>query len=182
MIKIHSQNKGFTLIETLVAIFILTLAIAGGFSTISSGLKSAYLAKNQVTAFYLAQDAFEYLRNIRDTYKLEDINNGTFSAWSDFQALIDDCTKGKPCIVDTTNSSGFGSDITGCVGICSKLKYSTGTHFYNHNTTSNDSIFTRSFYANTISDHEIAIVVSVSWKEGIGTKTFTIQNVLSDWQ
>lgn len=65
-----SQHKGFTLIETLVAIFILVIAVTGPISAAQNSLKAAFLARDQVTAFYLAQDAIEYLINIRDTNAL----------------------------------------------------------------------------------------------------------------
>lgn len=63
-------NKGFTLIETLVAIFILTIAIAGPLTIASRSLNSALIAKDQMTAQYLAQDAIEYIRYARDTNSL----------------------------------------------------------------------------------------------------------------
>lgn len=177
----HKQS-GFTLIETLVAILILTLAIAGGFSTISNGLRSAYLAKNQVTAFYLAQDIFEHLRYVRDSYDLENIDSG--DGWDKFNNLILKCTNTAPCKADTTNESLFDYGITS-YNNNDFLKYDEDlidpTHFYNYSKGSN-SIFKRSFYVKKISPHEIAVIVNVEWNQGfVGTKRLNIQTTLTNW-
>jgi prepilin-type N-terminal cleavage/methylation domain-containing protein len=75
--RILKQARGFTLVETLVAVLLLTVAIAGPLTIISKSLITALVAKDQVTAFFLAQDAVEYVRFVRDTNKLQD------SAWRD---------------------------------------------------------------------------------------------------
>jgi prepilin-type N-terminal cleavage/methylation domain-containing protein len=60
------QQKGFTLVETLVAISILMLAILGPLSIASAGLRNSIYARDQITAFYLAQEGIEYVRYARD--------------------------------------------------------------------------------------------------------------------
>jgi prepilin-type N-terminal cleavage/methylation domain-containing protein len=70
MINRNIRTNGFTLIETLVAILILTIAIAGPLTIASRSLNSALIAKDQMTAQYLAQDAIEYIRYARDTNSL----------------------------------------------------------------------------------------------------------------
>jgi prepilin-type N-terminal cleavage/methylation domain-containing protein len=57
-------SSGFTLIETLVAIFILVLATTGPLSFAQSGLRASFVARDQVVAFYLAQDAIETIKNL----------------------------------------------------------------------------------------------------------------------
>lgn len=62
-----AQQKGFTLIETLLAVMLLTSAIAGPLTIAAQGLTSSLVAKDQITAFYLAQDAMEHVRFVRDS-------------------------------------------------------------------------------------------------------------------
>lgn len=68
--KINNKNGGFTLIEMLVAVLLLTTAIAGPLTIASKGITASIVAKDQVTAFNLAQDAIEYVRFKRDTNRL----------------------------------------------------------------------------------------------------------------
>src|SRR6185437_13507555 len=60
-------NKGFTLIETLVAVLLLSIAIVGPMTIAQKGLQTALISKDQATAFNLAQDAIEFVRFARDT-------------------------------------------------------------------------------------------------------------------
>ena len=60
------DKKGFTIIETLVAITILMISIAGPLTIAQKGFNAGIYAKDQVTASYLAQDAMEYIKNVRD--------------------------------------------------------------------------------------------------------------------
>jgi Tfp pilus assembly protein PilV len=62
----NDRKAGFTLVETLVAISVLMLAVTGPLFYASESLKAATYARDQITAFYLAQDAFEQIRKIRD--------------------------------------------------------------------------------------------------------------------
>lgn len=69
--------KGFTLIEIIVATFLLTVGTIGGFSLIQKTISFTSISSSQLTAFYLAQEGIEIIRNIRDTNYLEG------SAWDD---------------------------------------------------------------------------------------------------
>lgn len=67
MSKIFNKNKrGFTLIEALVAISILMVAVASPMVIAQKGLSSAVFSKDQMIAYYLAQDAMELIKNLRD--------------------------------------------------------------------------------------------------------------------
>src|SRR6185369_6180494 len=68
--KTNTTHSGFTIIETLVAIAILMIAIAGPLTVAQKGLTSSIYARDQMIASYLAQDAIEYVKNVRDSDKL----------------------------------------------------------------------------------------------------------------
>ena len=61
-----TSQAGMTLIETLVAITILTVAIVSPMSLTMQSLSASYYARDQVIAFNLAQEAIESLRARRD--------------------------------------------------------------------------------------------------------------------
>src|SRR3989344_7138561 len=56
---------GFSLIETIVAISIMILAIIGPMTTAQKGFTSAEYSKDQMKAYYLAEEALEYVHYIR---------------------------------------------------------------------------------------------------------------------
>ena len=75
--------KGFTLIETLVAITILVLSVGGPLYSAGRSLAVARGASNQLTASYLAQEGIEYVREMRDNEYLiaNAANPGTASGF-----------------------------------------------------------------------------------------------------
>ena len=162
-------NTGFTLIETLVAISILLLSISAPLTIASRGLASSYFARDQITAFYLAQDAVEYVRNTRDNNFLSGAN------W--LNGLPD--TDGALFTVDTTD--GVMALCPG--GVCATLDYNNSTGFYSHDDPSGSaSIFTRSVSIQTINANEVIISVSISWSAGTFSRTFSIKENILSWQ
>ena len=61
----RNQN-GFTIVETLVAIAILMIAIAGPLTAANKAYTAAINARNQAVAYNLAQEALEYISNQKD--------------------------------------------------------------------------------------------------------------------
>lgn len=60
------MNKGFTIIEVAVSVFILTVAIIGVYSAFSIVVILALDNSDRFIAAYLAQEGIEIIRNIRD--------------------------------------------------------------------------------------------------------------------
>lgn len=65
------MNKGFTLIELIVAIFILAMGTVGAFILIQKTIAFTSISSSQLQASYLAQEGIEIIRNIRDTNYLK---------------------------------------------------------------------------------------------------------------
>lgn len=59
MFQIARDKKGFTLIETFVAISILLIAVMGPLQMFSKAIADGLYAKNQTIAYYLAQEGIE---------------------------------------------------------------------------------------------------------------------------
>jgi prepilin-type N-terminal cleavage/methylation domain-containing protein len=59
-------NKGFTLIESMIAIALIVSGITGLMVLVNRSMGFANLAFNQLTAANLAQEGIELVRNIRD--------------------------------------------------------------------------------------------------------------------
>jgi len=81
-----ASNTGFTLVETLVAITILSLAVTGSFFTANNALVAAATSRDRLTASYLAQEGIEQVRKLRDDAYLDAYRRGATDAWANFLA------------------------------------------------------------------------------------------------
>jgi prepilin-type N-terminal cleavage/methylation domain-containing protein len=183
MIKENKQNnkKGFTLVETLVAIFILVLSITGPMSAASSSLQASFIARDQVVAFYLAQDVFEFIKNFRDREAL---------SGEDWKDTLNSCisSTGMQCNIDSFNSAflpncGNGSLTSDPDSLkCPNLEVD-GNGMYVANGDS-QSKFKRVMFINDVTPDETEITVVIEWT----TNTFltprrriVVQENIYDW-
>jgi len=158
---------GFTLIETLVAITILISAVAGPMVLVQKSLSSANLSKDQVTSFYLAGEAIEYIRNKRDENTLSGVS------WTNG---ISQCID-KKCAVDAVNDT-----ITQCSNDCPNLQFDQINGFYGYNSEWSESEFNRFIEIKNINEDELSISVTISWKSGSFMRSFSIKENLFSWQ
>lgn len=174
--------RGFTLIESLVAITLLMVAIVAPMALTSQSLRSAYYARDQITAFYLAQEAIEALRAIRDGQILQITQSANPSGLNIFGPipLNDD-----PFIVDA-HKTDLAASIFSCSsspynGTCPPLQ--TDTTLYGYQSGWTDTNFTRTITAHTVgSGDEIHITVTVTWATGaFQTRTFSISENMYRW-
>jgi prepilin-type N-terminal cleavage/methylation domain-containing protein len=184
--NIISSQKGFTLLETLIGIAIVLVAITATFGATQSGLQSAVESRDQIAAFYLAQEGIEYIRNVRDT------NGINSQPWLTGIAAIatDPCFPGKSCIVDAVKSQT--NPPTACSGgislPCPYLRQdlttgSTTYGMYGYTSTGPNpwtlTKFNRQIQIQTVSVNEVAVTVTMKWGNG---KTFVARESMFDWQ
>ena len=65
-------HKGFSLLELIITILVVSIGILGTYSVVSYTLSAIGLSSSRLTAAYLAQEGIEIVRNIRDTNWLEE--------------------------------------------------------------------------------------------------------------
>lgn len=203
--KFKIRKKGLTMVETLVAISILTIAVIGPLGIIAQALHTSYYTRDQMTAYYLAQEAIEYVKNLRDNQgiKITDayINNktdpgpwlnGVVSPSSD---IDDPITK-----VRVNNSGSIVSYKYSLVkenGLYKFIPYSdtdflkVSNGIYGDITSANatTSIFKREIYFVKVSPsatnnpdypQEFTMVVNVYWKSGSYPITLTLKENLTN--
>ena len=78
----YNKKDGFTLVETLVALFIFSVSVITTMSVVSGGIANTNYAKNKVISEYLAQEGIEYVKNLRDSSVL--YTTDTQTGWNDF--------------------------------------------------------------------------------------------------
>ena len=191
-----NDERGFTIMETLVAIFILLISITGPMVFSQNGLRAAFQSRDQITAFYLAQDAIEFIKNRRDHNVLEP--NSVGFGWLDG---LEDCIAEDlgdfGCTINTSlvdgnivACNGFGSD-PGCLGNNedgsqdNKLRINSDGYFINTLAGSvEESTFARNIYIReTEAGREAEIVVKVRWTshDTIGVRDVTVVEYIYNW-
>ena len=194
--KNQKQQFGFTLVETLVAVLILSLSIGGLLSLAAGGFFSVRYARSQIVANNLLQESLEYIRNSRDTSFIQGLS------WEDWQDTLqtdtsgiqtgidsDGCFSSDGCIVNPYSS---GSKVKMCSGLCPNLYYYPDNGFYGYNvsypftpnTPPYQSSFTRKIvitpsFANT---DQVIVTGSITWLNGSSPKTLSQKILITNWK
>lgn len=180
--KIQFRKKmGFTLIETLISITILTTSIAAPLVLAGKSLKTVNLIEEKTIAFYLAQDAFEYVINKKITNKLNfiDFLDGLSECQTHQRAL-------NGCFIDVINNI-----ITPCLRLeCSRgVLYKGTSGDYDHSNDPDDirTLFTRSIKIKTITENingtilEAEVEVKVKWKNSGKDQESVLKSHITNW-
>jgi Tfp pilus assembly protein PilV len=183
--------KGFTLIETLIAVFLLITAIAGPLTIASKGLTATQVAKDQFIAFYLAQDAMEQVRFMRDSACLAaGIQTGGCPTGT-WLASLDECVStdlSRACIMDTTKAPTDIDAIVTCgsVTTCATMNYNTVTNQFTYSGgTPTTQRFKRSIQIKRAAGaDEALVVVEVSWTTiaGVTRAPVVVREQIFRWQ
>ncbi|HEC94179.1 MAG TPA: prepilin-type N-terminal cleavage/methylation domain-containing protein [Candidatus Kaiserbacteria bacterium] len=189
--------KGFTLIETLVAIAIIMIAITGPFAATENSINAATIAHDKSTATFLAQEGIEYIHAIRDKVYIKECfsNSGVnCSGWWNIFTIgpgydVLQCVGTTPCTLDMTKSQydnlpPFTSNgaLSSCsVGTCGQL-YITPTYAYTTSALGNTkTIFSRKIVTTNLGSNAIKVKVTVTWGWHGGTQSITATDVLTSW-
>lgn len=156
--------KGFTLIEVIVSIAILSVVSAGVMFSISLSLNSAARIKNNLIAANLSQEGLEIVRGIRDQdWHLgnsfgSSLSNGTYAVDWNSQSLLS-----FPDAFLKIDSNGF-------------YNYSSGQ----------DTIFKRKIIIENSGQNPATVEkvarVEVSWQEKSSPKTIQAELHLFNWR
>ncbi len=177
------KQKGFTLVETLVALSIFSSAIVGMIVITSQGINDTVYAKNKLIATALSQEGIEVVRNIRDSSLLADPTG--LNGWTDFLATISDCTTGA-CTIDPLYQDIASLNISECASPedC-HLKRDTSLSSYGYYETQgagNESPYMRTIEINELDPNTVEIVCTVSWLQGSGgLKEVVSREHLMNW-
>lgn len=155
------NQKGFTLVEALVALVILSTALVPVLYFSNQSVNIAFIIRDDLIGANLAQEGIEVIRNIRDTN------------WYNGLAFDNN-------IVDGAYRVSWDSIGLLLPGGNPVLKVDNGLYNYS---TGTDTIFTRTITITRLSAVELRIVSQVSWPlRGNNTKTVRVEEHLFDWR
>ena len=178
-------TTGFTLVESLVAVSILMLSILATFTAAQNSIHSSILAKDQTTAFYLIQEAMEYIRNIRDENALQSISSvssgGPIINWLTglSNQASDPCYFGKTCRVDSP--AKVATACSGDFGSCSVLNQDSTSGLFGY-TSGSATNFKREIQFQSLGASQIKVTILVSWTAKLVTRSVQVEQLLFDRQ
>ncbi len=182
--KVH--RKAFTLIETFVAVSVLMTALVGPLTISQKSLALSGYSRDKMTAYYLAQDAVEYIRGLRDD------NAKQGSTWSSFVDLLSACQAANNqggCQVNSSIAGGGPNAILPCGALCVPMNYNIETGLYTTEEVASTivpSVFTRSVVISSPPydpsfSRELFMTVKVTWKNDGIDQSYSVVQDLFDW-
>lgn len=188
------RPSAFTLVETLVAVTILTLAVAGPIYVADRAIIASRLAESQLVASYLAQEGVEYARHMRDNEYLASFRTGgtavSQSAWDAFLSGSDSYSitqcESSGCMLDPTKPPGTGSHaaLNPCSGESCTPLYVGQNGVYKQDNSGGAIVtpYTRTVQAFPVSANDERIVSTVSWEYHGVPYTVAVTDHLTPWQ
>jgi len=187
--NLKKQKKGFTLIETLVAIAILITSVIGPLSIAYQGVSLSLLARDQITASFLAQEGLEFVRfRIGTNHNSGKSGDELITSGDDYS--LGECS-GDYCIIDPFVAPS--SAVTNCdldlykdttPGECRYLKYDSVTGKYNY-AIGEDTNFRRfiliDYDVSDPSSTEFQVESRVEWGKPGDVRSVILKEVIMDW-
>ena len=176
-VYLHAKmTKGFTIMEAMVAIFIITTGIVGVSTLATQTISSAQISKDKLIAAYLAQEGIEIVRNIRDTNWLKNFTWDTNLDLGDFQTDYS-----SPDLTSCPTPCDYGSPGTNL----QFLKIDGG--FYNYSSLGTETKFKRKITISALAGdtspyYRKNVKVEVFWQEKGKPYSVPAQENLYNWK
>jgi prepilin-type N-terminal cleavage/methylation domain-containing protein len=183
MIVRKNNQAGFSLVETLVAITILLLVVAGPMTVSMSTARSTGFAAEQVQAFLLAQEGAELAQKARDEIVLPGIDESPMEYyWDDFanptSGDFTTCFDTNGCALGLNNEGGVVIAVGDCVSGACKLYYNDDgerSRYTYDSQSASTTPFTRTITFQRVEDWDVKVVSKVTWRTGTLRKTQEVE-------
>lgn len=161
------SGGGFTLLELVISLFIVTVAVSGAFVILQKVITSTTISESNLTASFLAQEGLEIVRNLRDRNWIKGLS------WDNG---LTDCTSGKYCEVDY-------DDVTPLIGVneatLPRFLKIDNAGFYNY-VSGKETKFKRKIYI-SVSANNLKIQVLVQWQDFGRNYEVSVKGELYKW-
>jgi len=166
MLNQYQNKKGFTIIETMVAVFVIITGVVGVYTLLQQTMASIRVVSSKLTASYLAQEGVEIVRNIRDSNWIE--QETVPSALWDDGILVGDWEAdylSRP-LVSSYSGNFLKMDTDGY------YSYASGVN----------SKYQRKISIAKTGNYLIKVTVTVYWREKGVNNSIIVQENLYDWK
>lgn len=156
-----TKKNGFTLVEALVALVVLSIALGPALILTSNINNTTAVIRNNLIAANLAQEGVEVIRGIRDTNWFNGVafDNG---------------------LADGIYRVEWNSDSVMPLGANPPVKENNGLYNYSNGT---DTIFKRTIAISKINASELRTVSEITWIEkGNRAKSVKVESHLFNWK
>ena len=158
--KLNNQ-QGFSLLEVIIATFVITIGIVAVVNLVGSAIGSVAISESQVIATNLCQEGLEVVRNIRD------------SNWDAGELWNNGLSSGDHRIEYNSNN---------LLSLSGNLALKLDSNGYYQYSSGNDTLFHRKITVNNINDHEIDVISEVSWSQRGKSFDVSAKIKLYDWR
>lgn len=175
--QLYTTSSGFTLLETLFAVIIFSFALVSLMTIAGKGVIATTMARDQLTAEFLAEEGLEVVRNIRDSNYVDG------AAWD---TGLSQCFTGNKCDVEYAPSGSKPTMIV-CDTDCSgRILYNNQGQFRS-DSGPDETTFWREVTIQTIpgpggGDNQAVVKSTVNWKQKNILRSLTVTTYLADWQ
>lgn len=174
MIRRSTHSTGFSLVETLVAITVLLVLIVGPMSVTVRSTRSATLATEQATAYFLAQEGLELAQKVRDDLLLAYLDNNSVDAWTQFTddsgGTLADCYQSGGCGLVISDDDTGTVDVVDCAGDACAIYRNDAENSdrarFAHDDSYSDTPYTREITLEAIGAREVKVSSKVTWRTG----------------
>lgn len=161
-----NRQPAFSLVEIMIALFIISMGLTGILSLIGQNLRSQSYNKSSLMAYQLAQEGIELIRYVRDTNWRADrpynegLGNNTY-----YMDYNDDF----PIVLSNNSDHLLRQDTNG---------------FYQHGleSTATSSGFYRSIFIKEETTGSLSAEVTVTWLERQQERSYVLKTNLYDWK
>lgn len=167
------KNTGFTLLELIVAIFIIITGLVAAGSLMTYSISAVIIGKSQIIATNLAQEGLEVVRNIRDNnwHCIAD-PDCSLTGGDDWKDGLDGCSAGCRVIHSSTSLLPLAGNPVLDINAEGYYQYTLG----------DPTRFKRKITITDMPGDEIKVVSKVTFIERTKSYSVSAEDRLYDWK
>ncbi len=162
-LRFRKPKPAFTLVEVVAVLFVIAVGLIGVLSLIVQNIQSQNINKNSISAYQLAQEGLELIRNVRDdNWRAGEAWNRNLNPGFYFM----DYRNNFPLPQTSPEDVILYQDIEG---------------FFIHEPGEARTVFQRTIEIQNINSYSIRVFSRVSWTDRDRTFNYELETLLYDW-